>query len=199
MLKMEPLRLAVLGSGKGSNFVSIQRAIGDGELNAEIRLVVSDNADAGILARAREFDLPAVVLPPSQFKTKLEPETEDKLAQLLLNERIELVVLAGYMRVVKAPLLDAFPDRIVNIHPSLLPKFKGLEAWKQALDAGESKAGCTVHFVNAAIDDGRIIAQREVPVLPNDTAESLHARIQVAEHQLYPWCIKSLVGELRQL
>jgi len=196
---MEPLRLAVLGSGKGSNFIAIQRAIEDGEINAAIKVVVSDQPEAGILARAREFDLPAVVLPPSKFKTKLEPEVENKLAQLLLNERIELVVLAGYMRVVKAPLLDNFPDRIVNIHPSLLPKFKGLEAWKQALEAGESKAGCTVHFVNANIDDGRIIAQREVPVLPEDTAESLHARIQAAEHQLYPWVIKSLVGELRNL
>ncbi|MEM1058805.1 MAG: phosphoribosylglycinamide formyltransferase [Verrucomicrobiota bacterium] len=196
---MEPLRLAVLGSGKGSNFIAIQRAIEDGEINARIILVVSDNPEAGILARAREFDLPAVLLPTGKYKTKLEPEIETNLAKLLLNERIELVVLAGYMRVVKAPLLDAFPDRIINIHPSLLPKFKGLEAWRQALEAGETTTGCTVHFVNADLDAGRIIAQREVPVLPDDTAESLHTRIQSAEHQLYPWVVKSLVGEMRTL
>ena len=106
--------------------------------------------------------------------------------KILESEGVELVVLAGYMRLVKQPLLEAFPHRIINIHPALLPKFPGLESWKQALAAGESKTGCTVHYVDAGMDTGEIIAQSEVPVLPNDTAESLHARIQVAEHQLYP-------------
>jgi phosphoribosylglycinamide formyltransferase-1 len=113
---------------------------------------------------------------------------------LLKNAGVELVVLAGYMRVVKSPLLEAFPRRVINIHPSLLPNFRGLEAWRQALEAGAAKTGCTVHYVDGGVDTGEILAQAEVPVLPGDTAESLHARIQVAEHQLYPEVIRQLVG-----
>ena len=105
---------------------------------------------------------------------------------MLREAGVELVVLAGFMRILKAPMLEAFPKRVINIHPSLLPKFPGLEAWKQALVAGEKAAGCSVHFVDAGIDHGPVIAQREVPILPNDTADSLHARIQIAEHDLYP-------------
>jgi phosphoribosylglycinamide formyltransferase-1 len=101
----------------------------------------------------------------------------------------ELVILAGFMRVLKSPMLKAFPHRILNIHPALLPKFPGLEAWKQALGAGEKVTGCTVHYVDEEIDHGDIIAQREVPILPNDTPETLHARIQIAEHELYPAAI----------
>ena len=105
---------------------------------------------------------------------------------MLRDAGVELVVLAGFMRVLKSPMLEAFPRRIINIHPSLLPKFPGLEAWKQALAAGERVTGCTVHYVDEQIDHGDIIAQREVPILPDDTAETLHARIQIAEHELYP-------------
>jgi len=107
-------------------------------------------------------------------------------AGILQNASVDLVVLAGYMRMIKAPMLEGFPRRIINIHPSLLPKFPGLEAWKQALDAGEKKTGCTVHFVDSGMDTGDVISQAEVPVLPDDTAESLHARIQVQEHRIYP-------------
>jgi phosphoribosylglycinamide formyltransferase-1 len=110
---------------------------------------------------------------------------------------VDLVVLAGYMRMVKATTLDAFPRRVINIHPSLLPKIPGLEAWKQALEAGESVTGCTVHYVDSGMDTGEIIAQEIVPVLPDDTAASLHARIQVAEHHLYPAIVKRFTdGEL---
>jgi phosphoribosylglycinamide formyltransferase 1 len=108
---------------------------------------------------------------------------------------VDLVVLAGFMRVLKSTILEAFRHRIINIHPSLLPKFPGLEAWKQALAAGESVTGCTVHYVDEKIDHGDIIAQREVPILPNDSAESLHARIQVAEHELYPAVIAQLCAQ----
>jgi phosphoribosylglycinamide formyltransferase-1 len=108
------------------------------------------------------------------------------LAKILQDAGVELVILAGFMRVLKSPMLEAFPRRILNIHPSLLPKFPGLEAWKQALAAGEKVTGCTVHYVDEKIDHGDVIAQREVPILPNDTPESLHARIQIAEHELYP-------------
>jgi phosphoribosylglycinamide formyltransferase-1 len=192
---MAALKLGVLGSGKGSNFRAIADAIARGELDAEVRIVISDVADAGILTLAREHGIPAAHLPPGRFKSKLEPEQEERLAQMLREAGVELVVLAGYMRMVKSPLLDAFPRRIINIHPSLLPEFPGLEAWRQAVDARASKSGCTVHFVDAGMDTGEIIAQSEVPVLPDDTAETLHARIQIAEHKLYPAVLAQLAAE----
>jgi phosphoribosylglycinamide formyltransferase-1 len=179
-------RVAILGSGKGSNFVAIQEAIMAGKLNARIVLVASDLPDAVILAKAAAFGLPTAALVPSPFKTKLSPEGEIALVELLQKNAVEWVVLAGYMRVVKEPLLAAFPNRIINIHPSLLPMFKGLRAWEQALAAGVVETGCTVHFVNQDIDAGEIIAQHRVPILTDDTPETLHARIQVAEHELYP-------------
>jgi len=192
------LNLAVLGSGKGSNFVAIQKAIESGILagKARVVLVASDHADAGILDRAREFGLPAEALPRSAFKTKLEPEIEAALASSIRRSGADLVVLAGYMRVVKAPLLEAFPERIVNIHPSILPAFKGLAAWKQALDAGVAETGCTVHWVNAEVDGGDVLGQERVPVLPGDTPETLHARIHEAEHRLYPAVLARLAVEL---
>ena len=181
-----PPRLAVLGSGRGSNFVAIQEAIVAGRLNAEIAIVLSDVPDAPILDHARRFDIPSAALPGSPFRTKLGPDAETVLCETLQSVGVGWVVLAGYMRVVKQPLLGLYPDRIINIHPSLLPAFRGLRAWEQALAAGVKETGCTVHFVNEQVDAGRIIAQQKVPVLPGDTAASLHARIQEAEHQLYP-------------
>lgn len=182
---MKP-RLAVLGSGKGSNFVALQEAILAGKLEATIVLVASDFPDAIILDKAKGFGLPTAVLPASPFRTKLSPEGEVALVELLRQHGADWVILAGYMRVVKEPLLSAYPQRIINIHPSLLPNFKGLRAWEQALNAGVRETGCTVHFVNQDIDAGKIIAQQRVPVLDGDTPETLHARIQVAEHELYP-------------
>jgi phosphoribosylglycinamide formyltransferase-1 len=157
--------------------------------------VVSDVFDAPILGIAREFSVPNAYLPPGQFKTRLDLETETKLVGMLRDANVDLVVLAGFMRVLKAPMLEAFPRRIINVHPSLLPKFPGLEAWKQALTARETVSGCTVHYVDEKVDHGGIIAQREVPVLPNDSAESLHARIQIAEHDLYPEVIAQLCAQ----
>jgi len=188
-------RLAVLGSGKGSNFVAIQEAILAGKLDARIVLVVSDLPDAIILSKAAAFGLPVATLPPSPFRTKLGPEGEVALVKLLQDHAVEWVVLAGYMRVVKEPLLGAFPNRIINIHPSLLPAFKGLRAWEQALAAGVVEAGCTVHFVNRDVDAGEIIAQQRVPVAAGDTPETLHARIQVAEHELYPAALAKVFGK----
>lgn len=181
-----PPRVAVLGSGKGSNFVALQEAILANHLGAVIALVVSDLPDALMLERAKTFGLPTAILPASPFRTKLSPEGEIALVDLLRQHHIDWVILAGYMRVVKEPLLNAFPGRIVNIHPSLLPAFKGLRAWEQALAAGVKETGCTVHFVNRDIDAGEIIAQQRVPVLAGDTPSTLHARIQEAEHELYP-------------
>jgi phosphoribosylglycinamide formyltransferase-1 len=183
---MKKLVLGILGSGKGSNCRAILEQISAGKLAAEARLIISDVFDAGILDIAREFGVPNMFLPPGKFRTRLEPAVEMELVKLLRDTGVELVVLAGFMRVLKEPMLDAFPSRIINLHPSLLPKFPGVEAWKQALDAGEKVTGCSVHYVDAGIDSGEVIAQRKVPVMPGDTPESLHARIQVAERALYP-------------
>jgi phosphoribosylglycinamide formyltransferase-1 len=183
---MKKLALGILGSGKGSNCRAILEEIRDGKLPAEAALVVSDVFDAGILDIAREFGVPNVYLPPGKFRTRLDPSVEMELVRLLREAGVELVVLAGFMRVLKDPMLAAYPQRIINIHPSLLPKFPGIDAWKQALTAGEKITGCSVHYVDAGIDSGEIIAQRKVAVLPNDTPESLHERIQIAERALYP-------------
>lgn len=193
---MRRLRLGILGSGKGSNCRAILENIRTGVLPADTAVVIADVLNAPILQLAREFSVPNVYLPPGQFRSRLEPNAEAELVRMLRDAKVELVVLAGFMRVLKAPMLEAFPRRIINIHPSLLPKFPGLEAWKQALDAKESMTGCTVHYVDDKIDHGDIIAQREVLILPNDTAESLHARIQIAEHELYPAVIAQLCREI---
>ena len=183
---MKKLALGILGSGKGSNCRAILEQISAGNLEAAARLVVSDVFDAGILDIAREFGVANVYLPPGKFRTRLEPNVEMELVRLLKEAGVELVVLAGFMRLLKEPMLAAYPARIINIHPSLLPKFPGIDSWKQALEAGEKVTGCSVHYVDAGIDSGEIIAQRNVPVLPGDTPESLHARIQIAERTLYP-------------
>jgi phosphoribosylglycinamide formyltransferase-1 len=183
---VKPLPIGILGSGKGSNCQAILERIRSGDLAAEARVVISDVLDAPILEIAREFSVANAYLAPGRFRTRLEPEAENGLADMLREAGVDLVVLAGFMRVLHAPMLKAFPGRIINIHPSLLPKFPGLEAWKQALAAGDTVSGCTVHYVDEKIDHGNIIAQREVPILPEDTPESLHARIQIAERELYP-------------
>lgn len=193
------LKIGVLGSGKGSNFRAIADAIERGELDAETRIVVSDVADAGILQLARDRGLRAEFVAPGRFRTRMEPEAEQRLVSLLHDAEVEWVVLAGYMRMIKAPLLEAFPERIINIHPSLLPAFPGLQAWAQALAAGVPETGCTVHYVDAGMDTGEIIDQRRVPVLPGDTEESLHARIQVAEHALYPAVLRRLADPTRAM
>lgn len=196
---MRKLRIGVLGSGKGSNFRAIRDAIAEGRLEAEVAVVVSDVEGAGILRLAEEAGVKSATVIDRRYKTRLSPETEAELVAILNEAEVELVVLAGYMRMVKAPLLEAFPRRIINIHPSLLPKFPGLEAWRQALEAGEKIAGCTVHYVDAGMDTGEIIAQAEVPVQPGDTAETLHARIQVAEHRLYPEVVATLATSALRL
>ena len=193
---MKPVPLGILGSGKGTNCRAILENIRSGALTAEVRVVISDAFDAPILDIAREFSIPNAYLPPGRFQTRLEPQAEVELVRMLRDASVELVILAGFMRVLKAPMLDAFPHRILNIHPSLLPRFSGLDAWKQALAAGEKVTGCTVHYVDEKIDHGDIIAQREVAILPNDTAESLHARIQITEHELYPAVISEVCQKL---
>jgi len=185
-------RIGVLGSGKGSNFVAIADAVAAGKIPAEIAVVLSDVESAGILAHARERKIPAQFIPPGQFRTKLDESAERAFVVALQNAKVDLVVLAGFMRVLKGNFLRAFEGRIVNIHPSLLPCFPGLQSWKQALDHGVKIAGCTVHFVDAGVDSGAIIGQQSVPVLDNDTPESLQQRIHAAEHELFPKCVAAL-------
>jgi phosphoribosylglycinamide formyltransferase-1 len=185
-------RLGVLGSGKGSNFIAIAGAVAAGEIPAEIALVVSDVAEAGILAFARARKIPAQYLPPGKFRTKLDEEAERAYIAALQDAQVDLIVLAGFMRILKGDFLRAFAGRIVNIHPALLPSFPGLHSWQQALDHGAKVAGCTVHFVDGGVDSGPIIGQTAVPVLDDDTPETLHQRIQVAEHELFPKCVAAL-------
>ena len=192
------MSLAVLGSGSGSNFQSILDAVAAGRLDARIVCVVSDVPSAYILERARRAGVPAFHLDASPFKTKLDGEGEERMIQLLRAHGATHIALAGFMRIIKPRLLEAFAGRIVNIHPSLLPSFPGLQAWKQALDYGAKVAGCTVHFVDSGTDTGPIITQRSVPVLDDDTAESLHARIQVQEHEAYPEALQWIAqGRIR--
>ncbi|MCX8155947.1 MAG: phosphoribosylglycinamide formyltransferase [Verrucomicrobiae bacterium] len=192
-------RLGVLGSGKGSNFAAIADACAAGRVPARPVLVLSDVENAGILELARQRGIAAEYLPPGQFRTKLDEQAEARYIARLQEAQVDLVVLAGFMRILKGPFLKAFEGRVVNIHPSLLPAFPGLEAWKQALDYGVKVTGCTVHFVDQGVDTGPIIGQRTVPVLDEDTPATLHARIQVAERELYPACIDAIArGQLRR-
>ena len=191
-------KIAVLGSGKGSNFVSLAKACEDGSLSAEIVLVGSDVEDAGILARAKEFNLPARHLAPGPFRTKLDETAEAAYVNALREAGAQWVALAGFMRILKGNFLRAFEQKVINIHPSLLPAFPGLEAWKQAHEYGVRVTGCTVHFVDHGIDTGPILAQGVVPVLEDDTSETLHERIQEEEHKLYPRTLARLFnGEIR--
>ena len=193
-----PFRLGILGSGKGSNFVAIADACAVGVVPATIAVVVSDVATAPMLERARERGLPARFIAPGNFRTKLDEAAETAYIKALREAEVDLVVLAGFMRILKGEFLREFAHRVVNIHPSLLPSFPGLEAWKQALDYGVKYTGVTVHFVDQGVDTGPILAQQTVPVLGGDTPATLHARIQEAERTLYPGVLAALArGEVR--
>ena len=177
--------------------MAIADAIAAGNCPAEVALVLSDVESAGILAAARQRNLPVRFIAPGKFRTKLDEVAEPAYVAALQEANVDLIVLAGFMRVLKGDFLRAFEGRIVNIHPSLLPSFPGLEAWKQALDYGVKVTGCTVHFVDAGVDSGAIIGQQTVPVLDDDSAATLHARIHAAEHELYPRCVAAIArGEV---
>jgi phosphoribosylglycinamide formyltransferase-1 len=181
-------RIAVLISGRGSNLQSIVDSIGEGRLKATVALVVSSRADATGLQRARKAGLEAVVLAPREYSDR---DAYDRaLVETLRARDIDLVCLAGFMRLVGAPLLDAYPLRILNIHPSLLPAFPGLHAQRQAWEHGVRISGATVHFVTSALDDGPIVMQSTVPVLADDTPDTLAARILVEEHRIYAEAIQ---------
>ena len=180
------LKLGILGSGSGSNMQSIIDAISAGTLDAEVKIVLADVEDAYILERARKHNIPCQYLDCAPWKTKLEGAAEDECIRILKEADVDTVVLAGFMRIVKPKLLAAYPNRVVNIHPALLPAFPGVHSWTQALDYGCKVAGVTVHFVDAGTDSGPIIVQKAVKVLEDDTPEALHQRIQVEEHKAFP-------------
>jgi phosphoribosylglycinamide formyltransferase-1 len=190
------LKLGVLGSGKGSNLVAIAEAAQAGTIPVDIVLVIADSPTAGILERARSFGIPSRYIFPGNSKTRLEAQEEQNYIAALKEAGAEWIALAGFMRILKKGFLTAFLGKVVNIHPSLLPMFPGLHAWKQAIDSGVKITGVTVHYVDSGIDSGPVIAQRAVPVLDGDTPETLHQRIQLEEHKLYPATLKELaLGE----
>ncbi|WP_294223193.1 phosphoribosylglycinamide formyltransferase [Prosthecobacter sp.] len=180
------LRLAVLGSGEGSNLRAIVSSVQNGQLDADIVAVISDHAGSNFLKLAREAGLPAHFVDPGPNPRKLGEAAQKEIFDHLERARVDVVVLAGFMRILKEPVISAYSGRLVNVHPSLLPKHKGANAPQLAIEAGDAETGCSVHLVTAEIDAGRVLEQARVPVLPGDTPETLHARIKVEEHKLLP-------------
>jgi len=185
-LEAGTLRLAVLGSGAGSNLRAIIAAIAAGTLRAEIAVTITDQPTSSFREIARTTGLPALYVDGGENPRRLSDAAQKEIFEHLERARVDVVVLAGFMRILKEPVISAYAGRIVNVHPSLLPKFKGANATQLAIDEGELESGCTVHLVTAEIDAGRILAQAKVPVNIGDTAETLHARIKVEEHKLLP-------------
>jgi phosphoribosylglycinamide formyltransferase-1 len=190
------LKIGVLGSGSGTNLQSIIDHVAAGRIPAKIACVISDIENAFILERARKHGIEALYIPPGKYKTRLHKAAEAEYIRALRQRGVELVALAGFMRMLKQEFIEAFPNRIINIHPSILPAFQGLEAWKQALEYGVKFTGCTVHFVELGMDTGPIIMQAVVEVKDGDTPQTLHQRIQVEEHRIYPEVIR-LIAEGR--
>lgn len=181
-----PLKLGILASGSGSNFEAIAEAIASGELNAQIQVVIYNNPGAKVCDRARRWNVPAVFHDHRQYKRR---QLDAQIVATLQEYDVEWVVMAGWMRIVTEVLIDQFPNRVLNIHPSLLPSFRGARAVEDALQARVKITGCTVHIAALEVDSGPILMQAAVPVMPDDTPETLHARIQVEEHRIYPRAI----------
>lgn len=189
------LKLGIMASGSGSNFEAIAQAIQDGKLNAQIQVLIYNNPGIKAVTRAENWNVPSVLLNHRDYKNR--EEFDEKIVQTLRQYEVDCVVMAGWMRLVTPVLIDAFPNRVVNIHPSLLPSFKGIRAIEQALEAGVKIAGCTVHLVSLEVDSGPILIQAAVPVLPDDTAETLHARIQIQEHQILPQALSLVAHQVK--
>lgn len=193
----EPLSLGIMASGNGSNFVAIADAIAHRKLNAAIKVVIYNRPQAQVREKAEQFGIPAILCHHRDFPTR---EAFDQvLVDTLKAQQVQWVIMAGWMRVVTPVLIDAFPGRLINIHPSLLPSFKGMNSVEQALAAGVKIAGCTVHLVRPEVDSGPILMQAAVPVLEDDTAETLHQRIQVQEHKILPRAIAIAAQNERKL
>ena len=179
-----PLKLGIMASGNGSNFEAIANAIAQKQLNAQIQVLIYNNPKAKAAERANNWRVPSVLLNHRDFQKR--EDLDQQIVQTLQQYQVEWVIMAGWMRLVTPVLINAFPDKIINIHPSLLPSFRGVRAIEQAIDAGVKITGCTVHLVCLEVDSGPILLQAAVAVLPDDTPETLHARIQVQEHSILP-------------
>lgn len=182
-----PLKLGIMASGNGSNFEVVAQAIQDGQLNAQIQVLIYNNPSAKAAVRAANRGVEAVLLNHRNYKNR--EEFDEQIVQTLQKYDVEWVIMAGWMRLVTEVLIDAFPNKIINIHPSLLPSFKGVHAVEQALASGVKITGCTAHIACLEVDSGPILMQAAVPVLPDDTPETLHARIQIQEHRILPQAI----------
>lgn len=191
--RMNKARLAILASGRGTNAVRLIEASKEGFFPAEVAAVISDVKDAPVLAKAKELGVEALHLEPGPKKTYLVPEVEKEWVRVLKEYRVDYILLAGFMRVLKRAFFESFANRIINIHPSLLPSFRGLDAQSQALDFGVKVSGATVHFVDDSLDSGPIIMQEPVEVREDDTVHTLSKRILEAEHRIYPEAVKLLV------
>jgi len=194
MADSNSFRLGVLGSGKGSNFVAVAEACARGNVAADVAIVLSDVEGAGILSQAERLGVAHRFISPGKYRTKLDEDAEQAYITALREAKVDLVVLAGFMRILKGEFLRAFEGRVVNVHPSLLPSFPGLQAWKQALDHGVKVTGATVHYVDQGVDSGPVIAQEPVPIMDHDTPESLHERIQIVEQRIYPEAIGAIAS-----
>ncbi len=186
------LKLGIMASGNGSNFEAVAQAIHDGQVNAQIQVLIYNNPGIKAPARAERWGVPTVLLNHRDYKHREDLDTA--IVETLRQYQVEWLVMAGWMRIITPVLIDAFPDRIINIHPSLLPSFKGVRAVEQAFEAGVKITGCTVHLVRPEVDSGPILIQAAVPVLPDDTPETLHARIQVQEHRILPQALAQLAA-----
>ncbi len=189
-----PLRLGVMASGSGTNFEAVAKAIADGKLNAQIKVLIYNNPQAKVKERGAQYNIPAVLIDHRQYKQREELDRE--IVRVLQSYEVDWVVMAGWMRIVTQVLLDGYGDRVINIHPSLLPSFKGIKAIEQALAAKVKITGCTVHLVSLEVDSGAIIMQAAVPILPDDTVETLHRRIQIQEHNILPQAIALATGNM---
>ncbi len=190
VLSSQPLKLGIMASGNGTNFEVIAQAIADGKINAQIQVLIYNNPGAKAAARAEKWGVETVLLNHRDYKNR--EKFDNQIVQILQHYDVQFVVMAGWMRLVTQVLIDAFPNRMINIHPSLLPSFKGVQAVEQALAAKVKITGCTVHLVSLEVDSGEILIQSAVPVLPDDTSETLHGRIQVQEHRILPMAISLL-------
>ena len=188
--KSPPLQLGVMASGSGSNFEAVAKAIASGELNAEIKVLIYNNPNAKVKERAEKYKIPTVFIDHRKYKSRENLDRE--IIAVLKAYGVDWVIMAGWMRIITQVLLDGYPDRVINIHPSLLPSFKGIRAIEQALEAKVKITGCTVHLVSLEVDSGAIIMQAAVPVLPDDNLDSLHQRIQIQEHNILPKAIASI-------
>ncbi|WP_297050707.1 MULTISPECIES: phosphoribosylglycinamide formyltransferase [unclassified Thermosynechococcus] len=191
-----PLRLGVLASGNGSNFAALAEAIAQGKLAAQIQVLIYNNPNAFVAQRAQQWQIPSVLLNHRHYPSR--ESFDAAIVETLKAYGVEWVVMAGWMRIVTPVLLNAYPQRVINLHPSLLPSFRGLHAVEQALAAGVKITGCTVHLVEEEVDSGPILVQAAVPVLPDDTPATLHARIQVQEHRILKQAIADIAARQSQ-